>query len=63
MSDPTEDDPLEYLARELVAGNIHITNIRIRVCGKCKEGTLVSDPLPNWMNRWKCNLCGKAVSR
>lgn len=34
-----------------------------RACGVCPTGTLVSCPQPNWMNRWKCDNCGKAVSR
>lgn len=34
-----------------------------RACRACPTGTLVSKPTPNWMNRWKCDSCGKAVSR
>lgn len=32
-------------------------------CPKCYEGTLKSNSLPNWMNRWVCDKCGKEVSR
>lgn len=35
----------------------------LRACQRCKTGTLVSKPTPNWMNRWKCDSCGRAVSR
>ena len=34
-----------------------------RACRACGTGTLVSRPTPNWMNRWVCDNCGKAVSR
>ena len=34
-----------------------------RACPACKTGTLESKSTPNWMNRWVCDNCGKAVSR
>lgn len=34
-----------------------------RACPKCQTGTLKSAPTPNWMNRFKCDECGKAVSK
>lgn len=57
------NDPLDKLAKDLVDGKIKLVSVRIRVCGRCIEGTLESRPKPNWMNRWVCNKCGKAVSR
>jgi hypothetical protein len=33
------------------------------VCPKCKTGTLVGSPTPNWMNRTVCDNCGHKKSR
>lgn len=34
-----------------------------RRCPKCGEGELKSAPKPSWMNRWRCDVCKKCVSR
>ena len=34
-----------------------------RACRRCGDGTYVSKPTPNWMNRFVCDTCGHKVSR
>jgi ribosomal protein S27AE len=61
--DDATDDFLDRLAAGLASGQVRLVGVRTRVCGRCKEGTLVSRPTPNWMNRWVCDHCGAKVSR
>ena len=34
-----------------------------RMCKKCRLGQVRSCPTPNWMNRHKCDKCGKYSSK
>lgn len=57
------DKQLDALAKAMVEGKVEITEVRVNVCGKCRRGTLESDPTPNWMNRWVCDRCGHKCSQ
>lgn len=57
------DKQLDALAKALVEGKVKVTGVRFGGCPKCLEGRLVSDPTPNWMNRWVCDACGHKTSR
>lgn len=56
-------DPFEAMAKAIAEGKMEITNIRINVCGKCYEGTMVPKCSPDWMNCVQCDKCGHKASR
>jgi transposase-like protein len=56
-------DPLKELARMVAHGEATITEVRIRVCGACKVGTLRHTGTLDWQNRFTCDHCGRHVSR
>jgi hypothetical protein len=57
------DNLIEALVAGMAEGKVELVSIRANVCGKCKEGTMVGSPTPNWMNRAICDRCGRKASR
>lgn len=52
------DKQMETLVKAVCEGKVKIESIHFNACGKCKVGTMKSNPTPTWMNRWICDKCG-----